>query len=324
MYKLYKKDPLFFIRYNVATILILGLASVLLYLNWSAFRAADNDYLLFLAVIPLALPNLWIIASSGAVVGIVAWTQGYFDTSLQSLVLLPLLGAIIGLQSAWLMHNASHESIKPAWLNRLVGELSGLQQLAGFPVWAVFHIVHHQNSDDPLKDPHPPGTLTFREYFRQMGVSTGRVVHNVYFELWGDNPRTQRLWRMTMITFLLARFTRAVFLLVLLGPTLFVLVLIVSKIVNYAWYIHFNYYTHQPNENGDMEVLNLNHNLYYKFMNATMAGIYFHKNHHRKASLFDPRTLEPEQADKTLISYKGGALAFRDAAKGAGAIAESA
>lgn len=312
MYKFYKKDPLFFLKYNAATILLLGAASVLLYLNWSAFRAADNGWLLFLAVVPLALPNLWIIASSGALVALIATLQGQFDVGLRELVLLPLLGAIIGLQSAWLMHNAAHESIKPAWLNRLVGELSGLQQLAGFPVWAVFHIIHHQYPDDPLKDPHPPGTLTVLEYFRNMSVTTARVVHNVYFELWGDNPRTQRLYRMTMLSFLVARYTRAAFLLVLLGPPVFVLCLIVSKIVNYAWYIHFNYYTHQPNANGDMEVLNLDHNLYYKFMNATMAGIYFHKNHHRKASLFDPRTLEPEQAEKTLVSYRNDGLVYQD------------
>jgi hypothetical protein len=88
-----------------------------------------------------------------------------------------------------------------------------------------------------------------------------------------------------------------------------VLGLIVSKIVNYAWYIHFNYFTHQPNADGDMEVLNLNHNFYYKLMNATMAGIYYHKNHHRKASLFDPRTLEQEQAAKPLVSYRKSGVA---------------
>src|SRR5690606_28084034 len=146
------------------------------------------------------------------------------------------------------------------------------------------------NSDDPLKDPHPPGTMSFREYFRQMGKMTGRVVHSAFFELWGDNARTPRLWRAMIWSSMAARYLRAMFLLVLLAPTVFVLGMIVSKIVNYAWYINFNYFTHQPNANGDMEVLNLNHNLYYKLVNATMAGIYYHKNHHRKASLFDPRT----------------------------------
>ena len=306
MYKHYKKDPYFFIKYNLASILILGIGSLLLYRYWSALPQLPNSWLLFLCALPLALPALWIITTSGIVIALVSMLNGYFAPSLQEWLLLPLLGTIVGLQSAWLMHNAAHESIKPAWLNRVVGELTGLQQLAGYPVWAVFHIVHHQNSDDPLKDPHPPGTLSFREYFRQMGKMTGRVVHSAFFELWGDNARTQRLWRMMIWSSMAARYLRAVFLLVLLGPTVFVLGMIVSKIVNYAWYIHFNYFTHQPNANGDMEVLNLNHNLYYKLMNATMAGIYYHKNHHRKASLFDPRTLEPEQAAKPLVTHKLG------------------
>ena len=312
MYKLYKKDRYFFLKYNLVSILVLAFATLLLYLNWSSLREADNGWLLFLVILPLCLPNLWIITVSGLMVAAVAMTQGIFDAGLREFVLLPLLGAIIGLQSAWLMHNAAHESIKPAWLNRVVGELSGMQQLAGFPVWAVFHIIHHQYPDDPLKDPHPPATLTFREYFRQMGKSTGRVVNSVYFELWGDTAETRRLWRITFYSFFVARYMRAAFLLVLLGPAIFVLCLIVSKIVNYAWYIHFNFYTHQPNANGDMEVLNLNHNLYYKLMNATMAGIYYHRNHHRKASLFDPRTLEPEQAEKTLVSYKNDALVYQE------------
>lgn len=302
MYKQYKKDPLFFIKYNVASILLLIAGSILLYSFWSGLRGVENSWVFLLATLPLALPNLWIIAASGALVGVLSIELGYFDAGLQEYVLLPVVGALVGLQSAWLMHNASHESIKPAWLNRLVGELTGLQQLAGYPVWAVHHIIHHQNPDDPMKDPHPPGTMTFVEYFRGMGKLTGRVVHSAYFDLWGDSPRTQHLWRWTLRTFMIARYLRAVFLLLLLGPVVFSLCFIVSKLVNYAWYIHFNYFTHQPNANGDMEVLNLNHNLYYKFMNATMMGIYFHKNHHRKASLFDPRDLEPEQAAKTLVS----------------------
>lgn len=312
MYKYYKKDPYFFIKYNIVSILVLGAGSIFLYTYWSELPEANNSWLLFLAIIPLSLPNLWIISVSGALVGLIAMIQGYFDAGPRELLLLPLAGAIIGLQSAWLMHNAAHESIKPAWLNRFIGELSGLQQLAGFPVWAVHHIIHHQYPDDPAKDPHPPGSMKFREYFRQMGTLVGRVVHSAFFELWGDNEHTRRLWRMTFWSSLICRYVRAAFLLILLGPTIFVLCFIVSKIVNYAWYIHFNFYTHQPNGNGDMEILNLNHNLYYKIMNATMAGIYFHKNHHKKASLFDPRKLDPGQAEKSLVSYKSGDLVYQD------------
>jgi fatty acid desaturase len=304
MYKFYKKDPYFFIKYNIVSILILGAGSILLYNYWSVLPGISNNWLLFLAIVPLVLTNVWIILFSTALLTLAAVTQGAFDVSLREAVLLPLAGIVIGLQSAWLMHNAAHESIKPAWLNRLIGELTGLHQLSGFPGWAVFHIIHHQNSDDPVNDPHPPVLLTFREFFWQMGPLMARVAHAAFFELWGENERAQRLWTWTVRTGLTARYMRNAFLLVLLGPVAFVLGFIVSKLVNYAWYVHFNYFTHRPNAEGDIEVLNLNHNLYYKVMNATMSGIYFHKNHHRKASLFDPRTLEVEQADKILVSYK--------------------
>jgi fatty acid desaturase len=303
MYKYYKKDPWFFIKYNSVSILALAAGSIFLYTNWSVLPEINNNWLFFLAILPLCLTNVSLILFSAALVSVVAITQGYFVVGLRDLLLLPL-AVVIGLQSAWLMHNAAHESIKPAWLNRLIGELTGLHQLSGYPGWAVFHIIHHQNSDDPVKDPHPPVHLTFREYFGQMGPLMGRVAHNAYFELWGENDHTRRLWRMMVWCSLICRYMRAAFLLILLGPTIFVLCFIVSKVINYSWYVHFNYATHRPNAEGDIEILNLNHNLYYNIMNATMAGAYFHKNHHRKASLFDPRTLEPEQAAKSLVSYK--------------------
>jgi fatty acid desaturase len=294
MYKYYKRDPYFFLKYNVASILVLGVGSILFYRYWSDLPEIENNWLLFLAILPLCLTNVWIILFSTALVTLAAMTQGAFAVSLRELLLLPLLGALIGLQSAWLMHNAAHESIKPAWLNRLIGEMTGLHQLSGFPGWAVFHIIHHQNPDDPLKDPHPPVLMTFREYFWQMGPLMARVAHNAFFELWGESESTQRMWKMVVWSSLLCRYMRNAFLLIVLGPVVFVLGFIVSKLVNYAWYVHFNYYTHQPNEKGDIEILNLNHNLYYRLMNATMAGIYFHRNHHKKASLFNPRTLDSE------------------------------
>lgn len=299
MYKYYKRDPYFFIKYNAVSILALAAGSILFYMYWSVLPEIDNNWLLFLAILPLCLTNVWIILSSAVLVSVIARMQGFFEVGLQDLWLVPL-GMIIGLQSAWLMHNAAHECFKPAWLNRLIGELTGLHQLSGFPGWAVHHIIHHQNPDDPLKDPHPPVLMKFQEYFWQMGPLMARVARNAFFELWGEREQTQRLWRMVVWTSLICRYMRNVFLLVVLGPMVFVLCFIVSKLINYAWYVHFNYYTHRPNARGEIEILNLDHNLYYKVMNATMAGAYFHKNHHRKASLFDPRKLDSEAGRENL------------------------
>lgn len=301
MFKLYRRDPYFFLKYNLATLVVLGCASVFLYLNWSSLHQVRHGWILLLCILPLCLPNLWTILFSALSLVVVCFFLDFFTVSLLDLLLIPL-GVIIGLQSAYLMHNAAHGSIKPGWLNRLTGELAGLQQLMGFPGWAVPHIIHHQHPDDPEKDPHPPEHLSFTQYLSHMGPSMARVARNFYFELWGDSATTRKTWKAMFWTSLLGRYLRAAFLLILLGPKIFVLCFIVSKVVNMLWYVHFNYYTHRPTDSGEMEVLNLDHNLYYRLMNATMAGVYYHKNHHMKASLFDPRNLDKNQ-DKQLISY---------------------
>jgi fatty acid desaturase len=301
MFKQYKKDIYFLLKYNSANAVLLGFASLLLFQQWSPLASVADSWILLLCILPLSLPNLWTITGSAIVLASVAVSLDLFSVSLGDWWLLPL-GAVIGLQSAWLMHNAAHESIKPRWLNRLLGEICGLQQLMGFPGWAIPHIVHHQFSDDPDKDPHPPQYLTFMQFLAEMGPSMARVARQFFFNLWKDHPQVSRIWQSMVWTSMAARYMRAVFLLVLLGPKIFVLCFMVSKMVNMIWYVHFNYYTHRPTGDGRIEILNLDHNFYYKLMNATMAGVYYHKNHHAKASLFDPRDYDKDSS-KPLISY---------------------
>ncbi len=301
MFKQYKKDVFFLLKYNSANVLILGLVSLFLFHAWSSMAQVPNSWVLLLCILPLSLPNLWTISASALMLAPVALYFNLFQVSLADWWLIPL-SVVIGLQSAWLMHNAAHESIKPKWLNRLVGELCGLQQLMGYPGWAIPHIVHHQFPDDPEKDPHPPQQLSFMQFLGEMGPSMARVAKAYFFNLWQDRPDVARIWNRMLWTSMAARYLRAAFLLILLGPKVFVLCFIVSKMVNMIWYVHFNYYTHRPTGDGRMEILNLDHNLYYKLMNATMAGVYYHKNHHAKASLFDPRSFDKED-ERPLISY---------------------
>jgi fatty-acid desaturase len=310
MYKLFRRDPAFFLKYNATSILLLLLTAGLLFHYWSALPFQAGSLLLLLCLLPLALPNLWSILGSASLLVLISLATGSLAFAVSDWFWL-LLGCLVGLQSAYLMHNAAHESIKPAWLNRLVGELCGLQQLMGFPGWAVPHIIHHQYPDDPEKDPHPPEHLSFRQYLGRMLPSMARVAKNSYFELWGDNAQTRRYWRLTLSTSMLARYLRAVVLLLLLGTKLFVVCYMVSKLVNLLMYMHFNYYTHRPTQAGQMEILNLDHNLYYWFMNATMPGVYYHKNHHAKPSLFDARKLD-KVVDEPLISWSYPAAAKQE------------
>jgi hypothetical protein len=54
---------------------------------------------------------------------------------------------------------------------------------------------------------------------------------------------------------------------------------------HYAW---FNYVTHRPLGDGAI-IVNRNEHAY-KLVNAIAFGLYFHRNHHIRPSLFDPRS----------------------------------
>lgn len=302
MFKQFKRDPFFILKYNIVTILLLALASVVLFNTWSSLGETPYSWVLLLCVLPLAVPNFWTISFSALSVVAVSVYFGLFVVGLGDAWLIPV-GIIVGLQAAYLMHNAAHGNFKPNWLNRVVGELCGLQHLIGFPGWVVPHIVHHQYPDDPARDPHPPEHMSFTRFLSEMGPCMSRVARQIFFQQWREREDTARIWAAMAYTGMLARYLRAVFLLLLLGSKAFVLAYLISKIVNVLFYVHFNYYTHRPTEEGSIEVLNLNHNWYYKLMNATMAGVYYHKNHHAKASLFDPRRLDAPQKE-SLISYR--------------------
>lgn len=301
MLKQFRKDRFFFLKYNCVIIALTALGSLLLYFMGSSIRDTSNSWVLFLCILPLCFPNLWSILVSAISLAIAGTYLNLFSLSLLDVLWIPL-GIVVGLQSAYLMHNAAHGNIRPKWLNRLVGEICGMQQLMGFPAWAVPHVIHHQYPDDPAKDPHPPEHLPFLQFLSQMGSFMGRIVQRNYLDQWGDNASTRRDWKLTGHTSTLSRFTRSAFLLLLLGPKVFVLCFMVSKVVNAVWYAHFNYYTHRPTADGKMEILNLDHNWYYRLINATMAGVYYHKNHHFKPILFDPRRLD-RTLDGPLVSY---------------------
>lgn len=302
MYRQFLRDPFFLLKYNVVNILVLSLASVVLLRTWSSIGESLHSWLLLLCVLPMALPNFWTISFSALSLVAVSLYFGMFTMNLADLWLVPV-GALVGLQSAFLMHNAAHGNVRPGWLNRLVGELCGLHQLMGFPGWTVPHIKHHQSPDDPDKDPHPPGHMSFARYLDQMFVQMARAARNTFFEQWGERKDVGRIWAAISYAGMLARYSRTVFLLLLLGTKVFVLGYVVSKLVNMVWYVHFNYATHRPKADGSVEILDLDHNWYYKAINAFMPGVYYHKSHHARASLFDPRKLDMPQ-EQPLISYR--------------------
>lgn len=205
--------------------------------------------------------------------------------------LLVPLGIYMGGLSAVFIHNATHDSFRPRWLNAVCGELAGVHQLWGFLGWKLIHLVHHHYSDDEAMDPHPPKDLSYWQFTRIMFLHSSAKISERYREHWGMTPRTLRLQKsIGAVLAALAAFN-LLFWFLLLGPAGFVWFYLPSYVTNHLLFSHINYYAHPKEEDGATAPGNLNGNLYYKLANAFWFGIYFHGNHHRRPQLFNPRKM---------------------------------
>ena len=298
MLKQFRADKYFFLKYYLINLVLYSVACSILALTTGLF-SGEYAWLWFLVIIPIILPDFLVISMGGIVAcALLLYFQPFYWWYLLGIP----LGAYLGIQSGTFMHNASHGNFRPKWLNRVVGEICGLHQLPGVPGWWVTHKIHHQNPDDPEKDPHPPLGLPFWGFVRIMKQTMRTVMTNVYFDQWGKSRETKRIWALVDLTLPINRYLRAVFLLLLLGPAIFVFVWIPSYLVNILFYAHLNFVTHQPNGEGDFEILDIKNGWYYRFMNAIGQGCYFHKTHHLKCTLINPKSLEATRIDP-LISY---------------------
>ncbi|MDA0349008.1 MAG: fatty acid desaturase [Verrucomicrobia bacterium] len=301
MLKQFRADKYFFLKYYLINLVIYSLGCTLLALTTNTLTG-NYGWLWLLLLIPVILPDFMVITFGGLICA--AFTS-YSETFHWFYLLGFPLGAYLGVQSGTLMHNASHGNLRPKWLNRVCGELCGLHQLPGVPGWWVTHKIHHQNPDDPKRDPHPPMGLTFWQFVRQMKQTMRTVMTNNFFDQWGESKETKRIWGMVDFTLPINRYLRALFMLLLFGPAIFVFVWIPSYLVNIIFYAHLNYATHQPNEDGDYEILDLNNSWYYRFMNVIGQGCYYHKTHHWKPTSINPQSINPTR-EEPLVSFKFG------------------
>jgi hypothetical protein len=183
-------------------------------------------------------------------------------------------------------------SLVPLFLGRL-SWVSALQQLsAGFPVFRFIHNTHHANPDDPVMDPHPPRGYSFSAYIDAARNMIGKNLAFIFFKRWGDTPQNRRLWRVQSLLLIVARFTKTLFVFCLLGPHFFALLFLPSYLANVFIFASFNYYSHREQSDGEVEILNLNDQWIYRFANATLFGVMYHKNHHLKPKLFNPRDMD--------------------------------
>jgi fatty acid desaturase len=240
--------------------------------------------LLFLASsVRIEVVSLSVVLASAMTVYFYGWSWSYLAYTAAAVVLTFPLTA--------LLHNAAHGNIRPKWFGRLVGELTGVIQLSCFADWAVIHVLHHAHSDDPNKDPHPPGHLSYMDFVRNVRQQIVKVFGGYFVEAFKSEPKMKTALKCFAWFSRARQFMWVAFWFLLLGPKLFSFGFsfsIAFKMAHYAW---FNWSTHRPNAEGKIEIHNHDRGLY-KAVNLISANLYYHGNHHINMKLFNPKSLK--------------------------------
>lgn len=286
MYRSFRSDPGYLTKYHIkSTVVVLALNALV------AVIFPPNPFL-FAAFIPAILlmssPDFRVVAV-GCAAALAADAITGSSLPAWSLALLPVASVVWALLLTAFLHNASHDNFRPAAINRPIGEFCGLAQLVGYADWAVVHVLHHAYSDDPDRDPHPPGIKTFWPYLFGLRANVGRVLLNEYFGRWGRTPEARRQLGRMMIASKIGQVAKLSFWWLLLGPTVFswfFATSVVFKLFHFAW---VNYATHRTDETGGLR--NIGDGPVYRVLNFFTYGLYYHKNHHLNPKLFDPRRL---------------------------------
>ncbi|MCE2927943.1 MAG: fatty acid desaturase [Rickettsiales bacterium] len=243
----------------------------------------------FLQMRSFALCFLTICAATLALFNLMPASHYAFAPEAWHLLLVPLAVYVGGVSAVWI-HNATHGSFSPKWLNWVCGQIAGIHQLWGFTGWKLIHLLHHMYSDDEKLDTHPPKGMSLWQFGKIMFVYSSQQVSSRYREHWGDTPETRLIQQLGLAVFLAMAAVNLLFWFALLGANGFVFFFMPSYITNHLLFIDINYSAHPADpKTGETRPANLNHTPYYKLANFLWSGIYFHGNHHRKPLLFNPR-----------------------------------
>jgi fatty acid desaturase len=205
---------------------------------------------------------------------------------------LPLFALLFcGLPSS-VMHNCTHGNIHPRWLNDLIGKLCGTIMLYGFTGFSLTHMYHHIYPDDPTMDPHPPRGQFFLSFVISPVKGSLGVVERNYYKYFGDNDKTRRSIKIQLVLFNIGIALRILFWVLLLGAKFFILFYLPVYMANVFVFAHINFVAHTERADGSSEIINLNHNYYYKIVNFLSFGGYFHKSHHLKPGAFNPQKVK--------------------------------
>lgn len=285
----FREDPFYLARYHASVCLVLSAATGLVF--WLR-PPSWTDLLWFLpAMLMMTSVKIQVVLASVAVaIGTCLWRTEFHLWHLA----LPVIATAVSFSFVALIHNSAHNSLRPRWLNRPVGELVGLLQLSGFPDWKITHVLHHAHSDDPVLDPHPPGHKGYWEFTVGMRDSVVKAYLVSFFRIFPRDERSMRAVKTFAICSKLGQALKILFLFSVLGPVLFSWLFVPSiaaKMLQFAW---ANWAAHRPEGDGFV-IRDLDHG-WYKIANFFSFGTYVHASHHEVPTLFDPRDLAKRRA----------------------------
>lgn len=212
----------------------------------------------------------------------------HLDLSAVAMIVVVGIAVINGLLISSFLHNSSHGNVGSKLVNRVVGEYCGYWVLYGFSNFVLVHMLHHQFSDKDL-DPVNPKGMSFFTFLTAPMRYMIKTTKQFLYQTHGNKKNYQTIMDAQIAVFHLNLALRLVIWFLLLGKTMFFCFYLPGFLTIVSIFAHINYVCHRDLEDGSVEVVNLNHNLYFKIANFFTIGGYFHKSHHLNMKAFDPR-----------------------------------
>lgn len=284
MFRKFCKDPNYLMKYHLAV------GTALFVINIFLFKLMPPNISALFIYVPAILLMTSTELKYVMTAVVYSWFVSFFQEDFNILYMALILPALVLMFpfTSWI-HSPAHDSIKPKWINRPLGELIGIIQLTGFADWKVLHVFHHQYPDDPNLDPHPPLQKSYWRFAFGMRENIGKCYMAHYFRYFGQNELSLRRLKMFLHAAKFNMLMKVGLWYLIMGPQVFSFYFTTSillKMLHYAW---FNYATHKYDSNLDKyNILNLD-NAIYKIINKISFGLYYHGNHHQNPSYHNPK-----------------------------------
>ncbi len=203
------------------------------------------------------------------------------------------LALVLGIKIPTIMHNSFHHNFSRG--NTFIGHFCALFALMDLPIMCINHTFHHAFADSE-NDPHNPHDSSFFKYLMTSVFSGASIIENKFLEIHGGTKGHRCIFKFNIFLHYIGIPLRLFFWFQLLGVEIFCYLFLPTFIFYIFCFAHVNYITHARDESGKTIILNLNSNIWYRFVNYFGDGVYFHKNHHINPNLIDPRKLNKKRS----------------------------